>query len=803
MKIYCKLILFAFLGVTFHSQAQIETRTYYADEGLVPRERFVDFTYLKLKASFVPEEGKIMGEVEEKFTVIRPALDSLFLDAIRMDFTSVKLNGKEVKYENTGKGILLQFEEPLTYNTQHTLTINYSATPGKSLYFIGWQDTTHRNRKQIWTQGQGINNRHWIPMFDEKNDKLISEMLIEFDEEFEVLSNGEKLKEKKIGDGKKLWHYKISHPHSPYLIMLGIGKYNIAERKSASGVPIRLYYYPEQPEQVEPTYRYTVEMFDFFEKEIGLPYPWELYSQIPVQDYMYGAMENTTATVFGDFYLVDSAEFLDRNYVRVNAHELAHQWFGDMVTARSSAHHWLQESFATHYDMMYQREAFGEDHFNWVRKTYNDQALAASRSDLKPVAHSEAGTVRHYPKGAHVLQMLKYVVGRDAFNQAVKYYLERNAYGNVNTNDLMAAFHDKLGYSLNWFFEQWVLKGGEPHYQVSFEDFDEKGVFIVKQVQTKDRLSGLFRMPINFEVHYTDGSADRRQVWIERESEEVVFDQGNKEVEYVLFDPGDQVMKQLSFEKPTEMLKAQATKAEEMLDRYSALEQLVGRNFEGKDEFLWQRFAAEDFHAPKNLLVAYFMPQLNEYTDRMVEQSSKSDDREVRMSLLQQTFRIPERSEPYYRRLLQDPSPEVTEEALKLLGFYYPQNLDSYLEITEKRMGNRGHNVRIAWLQLAYINSGEQKHLDEIIDYAGPSFEFLTRLNAARTLENLNYLNPQAIDHLVEAAFSFNNRLRGPVSGVLDHFFKQSLYKRMMVDHLSSQSWTSEELRKIQNYLVY
>jgi len=514
--------------------SQIDKRTYIADKGLEPRAHSVDFTHLKLEASFVSEEKLINGKVTHDFIVLQKEIDSVFLDGVGINYKKVSLNGKEVKHKVGSKGLTIYFDPQLKWDTKHQIVIEYSAKPKKGLYFIGWNDESNRSRKQIWTQGQGINNRHWIPMYDEKNDKIVSETIIEFDEEYEVLSNGVKLKEKKIADGKKQWHYKMSNPHSSYLIMLGIGKYSIETAKSKKGTPLLFYFYPDQKEQFTPTYIHSVKMFDFFEKEIGVPYPWKSYAQIPVQNFMYGAMENTTATIFGDFYLVDERGFLDRNYIRVNAHELAHQWFGDMITARSSAHHWLQESFATHYDLMYQGEFFGEDHFDWTRRNYNNQALGATKKNLKPVAHSEGGTVRHYPKGAFVLQMLKYVVGREQYNAAVKYYLEKHAYGSVDSKNLLIAFHERLGLSLNWFWEQWIYKGGEPHYDVKFDELGTKGVFSVKQTHERNDLVGLFKMPIEFQVHFKDGSSESKKVWIEEESHTIDFELGGKEVSYVV-----------------------------------------------------------------------------------------------------------------------------------------------------------------------------------------------------------------------------------------------------------------------------
>src|SRR5690606_26456473 len=192
-------------------------------------------------------------------------------------------------------------------------------------------------------------------------------------------------------------------PHATYLIMLGIGEYEIEKRKSKRGIPVNLWYYPEYKERVSTTYKHSTEMMDWFEKEIGVKYPWNTYSQIPVSDYTFGAMENTTATLFGDFYFVDEGADLDRSYLYVNAHELAHQWFGDLVTERTETHHWLQESFATYYGNLYNGVARGKDYYDWSRKTSIDQALEASKKNNYPVGSSVGGTVRHYPKGAVVL----------------------------------------------------------------------------------------------------------------------------------------------------------------------------------------------------------------------------------------------------------------------------------------------------------------------------------------------------------------------------------------------------------------
>ena len=781
-----------------------EKRTYYQDEGLVPRERSVDFKHLKLSLSLDVEQKSVSGQVTHSFKVLQKSIDTLFLDAIRMEFKEVSIDGKALEFNANDEGITLFFEEPLSWNSEHELSINYSAKPKKGIYFIGWDDESGRSRKQIWTQGQGIDNRHWIPMFDERNDLITTELLIEFDEKFQVLSNGVKLKEKTLSNQKKLWHYKMSKPHAPYLIMLGIGEYGIKEITSSSNVPMKLYYYLDQEDQYAPTYRYTKKLIDYLEDEIGVPYPWQSYAQIPVQDFMYGAMENTTATIFGDFYLIDERGFLDRNYVRVNAHELAHQWFGDMVTARSAAHHWLQESFATHYDMNFQRVAFGQDHFDWVRRNYTEQALNATLTDLKPIAHSQAGTVRHYPKGAYVLEMLKYVLGREEFNAGIKHYLNTHAHSNVDSDDLLTAFHERLGKSLNWFWEQWVYKGGEPHYHVECEIHSDELNVHVKQIHETNELVGLFKMPVWIELHYTNGNIDRRKVWVEKDQQTFKFKKElDKELDYILFDPNQQVMSKVTFEKPLEMLQNQARKAEFMLDRYDAIVALESHEFYGKTDFLFDIFESESFHGIKSEIIRQLMTKMGPAAYQVVKMGLEDKDAAVRKAVLNNTLIISNDLEPLYRKCLLDSSYAIVEKTLNLLSFHQVQNINEYLALTEKEFGDRSNNIRIEWLKQSYRQTNEQKHLDELVDYTSNSYNFLCRVNATEALKELNKLNEKALGNMINAFFSFNGRLRAPVKAVLDHFYNQYETKKMMMQFIASRQWTDREFKRLSKYLIY
>ncbi len=798
MKILFSLVFSLLVALNLSSQ---QVRTFLEDENRVPRERVVDFTFLELAISFELSEGKVFGEVRHEFTALRHEVTEITLDAIDMDIHSVKLNQKELTYNYNDKQLTIKFPDTLLAGDKSAIVIEYTAQPRKGIYFVGWNDTTNTSRKQIWTQGQGIDNRHWIPLFDDMSDKVISQVSVTMPEAYKVLSNGKKRKEKSQKDGNKLWQYEISHPHPPYLIMLGIGEYEIEHRKSSSGVEMDLYYYPGEEHKVEPTYRHSVAMFDYFEKIFGVDYPWGTYAQIPVQEFMYGAMENTTATIFGDFYLVDSVEFLDRNYVRVNAHELAHQWFGDYVTARTSTHTWLQESFATHFDMVYQGVAFGDDYFDFVRRGYNQQALDASKSDLLPIAHSKAGTVRHYPKGAMVLNMLKYVVGEDQFNSTIQYYLQKHAYGTVDTEDFLIAFYEHLGLSLDWFWEEWVLKGGEPHYKVDFEELSDNYRFTVHQIHEQNELVGLFKMPIYFEVHFKDGSHISEQVLIDENYRQVNLPiQNGKEVAYVLFDPKNQLLKDVTFPKSLEFLKAQAFNAPNTIDRYEALVELRGKL---SPEELSQAWNSETYAEMKAEIALHAMiGKGDEQNRQLLADAIKSEITEVEKIILTNTNSISADEQPLYELLLTAKSHNVVEKALDLLSFYQPQNIAFYLEETKDRVGNRSQNVRIKWLEWSYLYSRDEAFVEQLIELLSPRYEFITRTNAASTLERLNYMNEAGIGYLINGLFSANSRLRGPMNGTMRHFFAQNGYQLLIREYILSNDWTDREEAVLAKYAV-
>ncbi|TAF10879.1 MAG: M1 family peptidase [Flavobacteriia bacterium] len=397
----------------------------------------------------------ISGTVHYLFE-IKNNIDSVKIDAKNMIFSAIYINDNtKFKYKLTNDQIILYDGLKKGLNG---ITIKYEAKPKQTLYFTG-----ERENLQIWTQGQGKYTSHWLPSFDDVNEKVIFKLGVYFDQKHHVLSNGKlinKINPKFPNEKKTLWEYEMQKPMSSYLVMLAIGNFEKQTATTKSGTLLEFYLDKKDISKFKPTYRYSLEMFDYLEQEIGVKYPWGIYRQVPVRDFLYAGMENTTSTIFAQDFVVDEIGFNDRNYINVNAHELAHQWFGDLITAQSGKHHWLQEGFATYYALLAERHLFGDDYFYEELNDYAEQLKRASKTDTIPVMNEKASSLSFYKKGAWALHVMREDIGAKNFQKAVKKYLKKYQYKNVNTDDFLKIVKEVSGYDVENFKKVWLETAG-------------------------------------------------------------------------------------------------------------------------------------------------------------------------------------------------------------------------------------------------------------------------------------------------------------------------------------------------------
>ncbi|SHH39643.1 M1 family metallopeptidase [Flavobacterium johnsoniae] len=409
--------------------------------------KYVDFKTVSGQLTINDSQKTISGYVDYEFDVLQP-IDTIKIDGKNMEFTNVQVDGKDVIFLNTTKE--LQILNNFQKGNNH-LTFNYNVKPKQALYFVDIENNEH----QIWTQGQGRYTSNWFPSFDDVNEKVIFNIGVTYKKDYQVVSNGV-LKSKTDKDDQIHWQYQMENPMSSYLLVLSVGKYERKDFTSKSKIPLEYYLEKKDTARFEPTYRYSKRIFDFLEKEIGVKYPWKVFRQIPVRDFLYAGMENTTTTLFTTRYVVDDVAFIDRNYTNVDAHELAHHWFGDLITAESSTHHWLQEGFATYYALLAERDIFGDDYF--YAKLYDtaQQIKFASRTDAIPVLNAKASSLTFYEKGAWTLFVLHESIGDKAFKKAIKSYLKKYAFKNVNTQNFFDEIKKVSDFDLVQFQKTWL-----------------------------------------------------------------------------------------------------------------------------------------------------------------------------------------------------------------------------------------------------------------------------------------------------------------------------------------------------------
>ena len=778
-----KLITAIMILFTSISSAQDKINSLLYDPNIQAVEMQVDVIHIKLELDIEPYTQIIKGKQDMKIRTLRQGFDSLTLYAPEMKFDKVLIDGVECSSEIRGNDIIIYNKKKLNHNQQYDLYIEFTGNPTSGLYFSGWNDQSGTHRRQIFAHSpQG-----WMPFINQKHDLLTTEIITTFDSDYKIFSNGIRVSEKDNGNGTKTWHYHMDRPHVIYLVCFGAGKWDYKVTQSASGVPMELWYYPDLKENFEPSYLYSEYMIDFFEKEIGVRYPYAVYRQAPMVNYMYGAMETTTATVFGDYMYIPPRAWWMRNYVNVNSHELNHQWFGNLVSHLNNRHTWLTESFATHYAKIFERDVFGEDYYQWERDKELLRTFDAAESNNNPVAHSMAGTARWYPKGSLVLDMMRDVMSDSLFRLAIKHYTLSNQYKVVESYDLLKSIRESTGMSLDWFFDQWIFRGGEPHLKIGYSDLTDNQdnrftQVTVEQIHPVDNLIKYFSMPVNVHVYYEDNSIDSVSSWFKDKLSIInIPNNSGKNIDFVVFDPNRKIIKKTEFSRTFDELSSQAEIAHNMIDRYDALIELRKFDIESKRTLLQRIFKNETFHLTKSEIVKQLAS--DDKSIEFLREIIKDDDVLVKRSLLENLKIVPESLEKDYKRLLKDTCFVNAELALRNLSSSFPDK--NYLTGMEKEIGWRGMNIRMAWLEIALSKqSDNKKYLDELSDYTSNRYEFETRMNAFDVLLRLNLINEKVISNSIDAFLHWNYKLSGAAFSYLNYYFKQNKSKKLILQQI-------------------
>ncbi|HTD83089.1 MAG TPA: M1 family metallopeptidase [Gemmatimonadaceae bacterium] len=439
-------------------------------------------------------------------------LSNVVIDAADMTFRRVASGSRTLKYDYDGHALTVHLATPLRSRQQTTITIDYdAANRSKGAYF--------RPAKHIvWTQGETEDNRYWVPTYDFPNDKTTWEFYIWTAKDERALSNGRLAGSRAVGDSIE-WHWVLEKPASTYLMTTVVGKYTVLQDQPWRNVPVGYWTYPDSIDAAWRGFARTPKAIDVFSRKTGVPYPWTKYDQIVIPEFQYGGMENVTATSQNDAEILHPAwSEPQANSAGLMAHELGHQWYGDLLTTRDWGDVWLNEGFATFMEQIFREEDLGVDEAAIDRLGAQEQTIEADRRTRRPIVWSKwvndpievffSGHI--YPKGATILQTLRHQLGDALFWKAMNRYTTAHAYGTVVTDDLRHAFEQTTGESFKTFFDQWVYGAGFPVFQISslYDRAAGRLVINAREVQPRDSLTGFFDADVDVEVR-TDGGVVR------------------------------------------------------------------------------------------------------------------------------------------------------------------------------------------------------------------------------------------------------------------------------------------------------
>jgi len=517
--------------------------------------RTVDLLHTKLDLRFDWANEKVIGKATLRLSPFSQAIEQVVLDARNFEIKSMRLlsSGVTPEYEYDGQSLVIKLDKPYEPGQEVSLYIDYVASPSegdgsgaaitsdKGLFFINADGSDRTKPQQIWTQGETEFNSNWFPTVDKPNERQTHEIVLTVDQKFKTLSNGIMSSTRSNPDGTRTDTWKMDQPHAPYLVMLGVGDFaKVSDRWQ--NIPVEYYVEPEYQDDAKEIFNHTPEMITFFSELTGVPYPWKKYSQIVVRDYVSGAMENTTAVIFGQQVQKHKRELIDNNNDYIVAHELIHHWFGNYVTCESWAHLTLNEGFANYGEYLWFEHKYGSDVAEHHRANELGGYLYEAQTKRHPLIDYQYGSkedmfdAHSYNKGGLVLHMLRSYLGDELFFAGWKTYLLDNAMTAVEIHNLRLAYEKVTGEDLNWFFNQWYLSSGHPDLEYSHSwDAETRTLQItVDQTQDPDQNQPIYILPTELDIYYADGTHEIIQVEINQRTQVENFSLAEQPVAVIL-----------------------------------------------------------------------------------------------------------------------------------------------------------------------------------------------------------------------------------------------------------------------------
>jgi aminopeptidase N len=551
------------------------------------RSRHVDQQHVRLEIRFDWDKQEIQARAVHTLSLLAPRA-AIELDAAEMKVERAELLAADgqsrqspVSHRQQGDQLTLELGREYPAGQKLELAIdNTIHKPRHGFHFVVPDESEPNQPRMVWTQSEPEYARYWFPCFDSPSDRLTSEIVATVPKEHEVLSNGVLKSKTPNADGTVTWHWEQSQSHVPYLLSVVAGDFEVLEQ-SWDNIPVLSYVPRGRLADAPRSFEKTPAMVRYFSEKIGVRYPWPKYAQICVDEYNWGGMEHTSATTLNLNTLHDERAHHDESSTNLVAHELAHQWWGDLLTCKDWGEIWLNESFATYFATLWTEHDEGWDEAAWARnreaESYFGEDARYRRSIVNYRYDSPINVFdsHAYPKGGRVLHMLRFELGDDLFWRSIKRYAEVNRHRVVETADLRIAIEDSTGQGMNWFFDQWLYRGGHPEFRVSWDwDSAAKSVrVVVKQTQRVDELTPLFRTSAEIEIATGTSTSVMKRIQISKAEETFHFEAPERPTR-VCFDPQDWILKKLTFPKNKEELLDQLASDKHVIARVQAVQGL-------------------------------------------------------------------------------------------------------------------------------------------------------------------------------------------------------------------------------------
>jgi aminopeptidase N len=707
-------ILFLLIAIPGHSKGTVtEIDTIYRrNPGQITpkgpyrpeRTQLNNILYTRLDVQFDWNRQQVPASAIIKFRPHFYDQNTLQLDAKGFDIKNVSLMNASDNYGSmTSSEISRNVSKKLDYTyNKRTITINLNKTytrkdtvyvkidyvakpnevpqngsgdtpPAKGLYFINADGSEDGKPTQIWTQGETDGSSCWFPTIDAPNQKFTHDIYITVDSTYKTLSNGQLISQKS-DKGMRTDRWKQSLPHAPYLVMLTVGEFAVAKDMMPNGLELSYYVEPQYGKDAYAIFGRTPEMMAFFTNVFGVPYPWEKYAQVAVRDFVAGAMENTTATVHEESVQNDTRSLVDGNSDAVIAHELAHHWFGNLVTCEEWGQLPLNESFANYAEYLWSEYNNGKNEADWGAMQEIKQYLGEAETKQVPMIryfYKDAENMfdsHSYAKGGRILHMLRTYVGDDAFFESLKTYLKTHAFGTTEIADLRKAFEKVTGEDLNWFFDQWFFRPGHPVLKVD-HNYLGSGKVQIKIKQTQDTLaSTVYRLPVKVDI-WVNGKKNRHAVVIDKASQTFEFPAAKKP-DLVLFDAESQLLGIVEHEKSRPEMAYQYGHADGFLPKYDALIQLEGKLADTTAKNILVRAMNDPFWKLRQMAISNFAeydgPGFAEI-EKIIQSRAKIDPHpQVRAEAIITLASFGDNNnDPIFRQALSDSSYQVVSIALE------------------------------------------------------------------------------------------------------------------------------------------